>query len=97
MEKQLVDANTIGYLAGLARISLCEEEEKRLKSDLVLILEYVSQLDMLNTDHVEPTDHVMSMTNVFRDDNREKSIRVDQALANAPDTQRNFFKVPRVI
>ncbi|HOJ40563.1 MAG TPA: Asp-tRNA(Asn)/Glu-tRNA(Gln) amidotransferase subunit GatC [bacterium] len=87
----------VKYLAELARIALTEQELAGLEQDLEKILDYVSQLEKIETTGVEPTYHVVPMTNVWRQDKVEASLSTEKALANAPERHGNFFKVPRVI
>ncbi len=87
----------IEYLARLARIKLNEEEKERFEKELTKIIEYVSQLKEVDTENVEPSYHVLPVTNVFREDKVEKSLDVEEVLKNAPDRVKNFFKVPRII
>lgn len=87
----------IAYLSELARIALTDEESRRLEQELQTILDYVSQLNTVDTEGVEPTYHVLPVTNVFREDAVEPSLPVEDALANAPDRSGTSFRVPRVI
>ena len=87
----------IEKIAELARLSLKPEEKGKLQKDLESILAYVEQLKSVNTDHVEPTSHVLNLENVFRkDETRPSDIRED-VLKHAPRREGNFFKVPKVI
>ena len=59
---------------------------------LSAILDYVDQLQQVNTDGVEPLAHPLPIHNVFRDDEPAPSLPVDEALANAPDRQRRLLR-----
>ena len=61
------------------------------------IVEYVNQLQQVNTDGVEPLYHALPMHNVFREDEPRPSLLVDEALANAPDRRGDFYGVPAVL
>lgn len=87
----------IDKVAELARVSLKEEEKKRLNKDLENIVGYVKQLSELNTEAIEPTSHVLKIENVFRKDNVKPSDAGKKVLQYAPLTEGNFFKVPKVI
>ena len=87
----------IEYLSRLARIKLNEEEKERFEKELKKIIEYVSKLKEVDTENIEPTYHVLPVTNVFREDKVEKSLDIEEVLKNAPDRFKNFFKVPRII
>ncbi|RKY31459.1 MAG: Asp-tRNA(Asn)/Glu-tRNA(Gln) amidotransferase subunit GatB [Candidatus Omnitrophota bacterium] len=87
----------IEYLSRLARIKLNEEEKERFEKELKKIIDYVSKLKEVDTENIEPTYHVLPVTNVFREDKVEKSLDIEEVLKNAPDRFKNFFKVPRII
>lgn len=84
-------------VARLARLGLSDAEKEKMRAQLDAILSYVDKLNELETSDVEPTSHVIPMTNVFRDDSVTKSLSQEQALANAPDRQDAFFRVPRIL
>jgi aspartyl-tRNA(Asn)/glutamyl-tRNA(Gln) amidotransferase subunit C len=65
--------------------------------DLNTILEYMEQLNELDTSNVEPLSHVIEMTNVFREDVLRPGLTREEALRNAPAKTAKFFKVPKVI
>src|SRR5262249_40462299 len=79
----------VRWVAHLARLKLTPAEEKALARDLGAIVEYVDQLQKLNTDNVEPLAHPLDLHNVFRADEPAPSLTVDAALANAPSRQGN--------
>jgi len=87
----------VEHVARLARLALSEEEKEEMRSQLDRILGYIEKLDQLDTSAVEPTSHVIPMTNVFRDDALLPSLSREEALANGPDRQEGFFRVPRII
>jgi aspartyl-tRNA(Asn)/glutamyl-tRNA(Gln) amidotransferase subunit C len=64
---------------------------------LSAIVDYVAQLQAVNTDGVEPLAHALPVHNVFRDDEPRPSLPVEEALANAPDRQGDFYGVPAVL
>jgi aspartyl-tRNA(Asn)/glutamyl-tRNA(Gln) amidotransferase subunit C len=92
-----ISVKDVEYLALLARVQLTPEELKRLTTELEEILAYVEKLKAARTEGVPPTSHVLTLTNVFREDRVEGSIPVDAALANAPDREGTFFKVPPIL
>ena len=87
----------IKYLAGLARLGLNEEECRHLQKDLEKILAYVSQLDQVNVDNIEPSYHVLPLKNVCREDTVRESLALDETLKNAPEKYKNFFRVPKIV
>lgn len=88
---------SIDRLSELARLSLSEDEKKLFGRQLEDILEYMDTLGRLNTADVDPTSHVISITNVGREDISGISLDRDQALANAPDHTDKFYRVPKII
>jgi aspartyl-tRNA(Asn)/glutamyl-tRNA(Gln) amidotransferase subunit C len=85
-------------LASLARLKLTEEEINRLPDELSAILEYVRQLDKVDTGGLEPTYQVTGLKNVTRSDElREYQAKPAALLKNAPVVSDNQFKVKRVI
>ncbi len=84
-------------VARLARLEITEAEKEAFSGQLSSILTYVEQLRALDTDGVEPTATVLEQTNVFREDEVQPCLPVEQALANAPEQGEGFFKVPRIL
>ncbi len=83
-------------IAHLARLSLAEHELDSLTRDLATIVDYVRQLQTVDTKSVEPFTHPVNLYNVFREDEPAASLPVDAALANAPARQGDFYRVPGV-
>jgi aspartyl-tRNA(Asn)/glutamyl-tRNA(Gln) amidotransferase subunit C len=85
-------------IATLARLELTTDELELFTHQLGDILEYVAQIQGLDTTGVAPTSHVLNRP-VERDDAVGASLRPDDVLANAPEAARaaGLFKVPRVI
>ena len=92
-----IDDKLVERIARLARLSLTGDERTAMVSDLSNILGYIEKLDELDTRDVEPTSHVVGITNVMRNDSPRPSISADEALSNAPDRVDNFYRVPRII
>ena len=87
----------VDHVARLARLGLSDEEKERMRAQLDAILTYIDKLNQLDTGEVEPTSHVIPMTNVFREDTVWSCLSQEQALTNAPDRQEGFFRVPRIL
>jgi aspartyl-tRNA(Asn)/glutamyl-tRNA(Gln) amidotransferase subunit C len=87
----------VEHVARLARLELTDEEKERMRAQLDSILTYIDKLNELDTSAVEPTSHVLPMMNVFRDDEVRPSLSQEETLANAPDRQELFFRVPRIL
>lgn len=87
----------VEHVALLARLKFSESEKERFTTQMNSILEYMEKLAELDTTHVEPTFHAVAQTNVFRQDIAKPSIPRDLSLSNAPDGDRGFFRVPKII
>jgi aspartyl-tRNA(Asn)/glutamyl-tRNA(Gln) amidotransferase subunit C len=92
-----IGKDEVRHIARLANLDFSEAEYDRFTRQLNSILDYVAQLDRLQTGTVEPTSHAVSDSRGLRDDAVAPSISREEALANAPDADRGLFKVPRVI
>ena len=92
-----ITGKEVRYVADLARLELTPEEVESFTGQLNGILEYMDQLNELDTAGVEPTTHVLPLNNVFRDDDVGHSLGVVDVLANAPEKDRDHFVVPKII
>ena len=92
-----VSKEDVEYVAKLARIELTEDEKNTLTSQLSSILDHIQKLNELDTEGVEPTFHVLDVTNVFREDVVRPSLPTEEVLKNAPARDGDFFKVPKII
>jgi aspartyl-tRNA(Asn)/glutamyl-tRNA(Gln) amidotransferase subunit C len=87
----------VEHVALLARLRLTEEERERFTTQLNSILEHFEQLQQIDTSGVPPMSHAVPMSNVLREDEPAPSLSPEEALQNAPDRDRDCFRVPRVI
>lgn len=87
----------IQQIAKLSRLTLAPEEAAKLAQDLGSILDYVKNLEKLDTKNVEPTSHVLNLENVTRPDEARKSGARDKVLKHAPASDGFFFKVPKTV
>jgi aspartyl-tRNA(Asn)/glutamyl-tRNA(Gln) amidotransferase subunit C len=87
----------VEHVALLARLKFSEAEKERFTTQLNSILEYMDKLKELDTSPVEPTFHAVARRNVFREDRVLPSSPQDLTLNNAPDGDRGFFRVPKII
>lgn len=92
-----ITGKEVRYVADLARLELSAEEVEQFTSQLNGILEYMEQLDELDTDQVEPMAHVLPLKNVLRDDVAAPSLGREATLANAPEADKGHFVVPKII
>jgi aspartyl-tRNA(Asn)/glutamyl-tRNA(Gln) amidotransferase subunit C len=84
-------------IALLARLELTGAELDMMTEQLGRILDFMSQLEELDTDSVAPMAHVADVSNVFREDEVRDSLPRDQALAAAPRHDDECFQVPAVL
>ena len=96
-KKQMVDRDEVFKIAALAKLHLSEEEVSLYTDQMNEILEYMKQLDELDTEDVEPLSHVLDQINMTRPDEEKTSLSRDEALQNAPETDGEYFIVPNVI
>jgi len=87
----------VEHVALLARLKFEEEEKERFTTQLNSILTYMEKLGRLDTQGVEPTFHAVARTNAFRDDAVGTSLPRDLSLSNAPEKEKGFFRVPKII
>lgn len=92
-----VDLKTVKRVAHLARIALSEQEAERMMGELNGILGFVEQLSEVDVTGVEPMTSVMPMAMKKRQDVVTDGGKADDIVANAPETDRNFFLVPKVV
>ncbi len=93
----MISREEVAKIAHLGRLNLSEEELEIYTGQLSHILDYVAKLQELDTSQVEPKAHAVERTNVFRGDELKRSLPTKEALANAPDHDEFFFRVPTVL
>ena len=87
----------VEHVANLARLTFDEEQKEKLAEQLARILDYIEQLNELDTEGVEPTSHAIPVKNVVRPDVVSPSLTQDEALANAPSNVDGLFEVPKIV
>ncbi|MEM9355792.1 MAG: Asp-tRNA(Asn)/Glu-tRNA(Gln) amidotransferase subunit GatC [Pseudomonadota bacterium] len=92
-----VDEDTVRRIARLARIKITDEEAVGLQSELSGILDWVEQLDEVDTENVEPMTRVVPIELKQRQDVVDDGAKADAVVANAPMTEDHFFVVPKVV
>jgi aspartyl-tRNA(Asn)/glutamyl-tRNA(Gln) amidotransferase subunit C len=88
---------TLKYVADLSRIELSPQELEKLSLQLQTILGFIDQLNKADISGIEPTSHILSISNVLREDEPKDSLPIEKTMANAPQKKDNFFVVPKVI
>ncbi len=81
----------------LARLRLTAEEEERFTEQLDKILQYMEKLNQVDTSKVEPFTHAVDIVNVLREDKATNRPNAEALLANAPQRDETFFRVPKII
>ena len=92
-----VDEATVRRIARLARIKVTDAEAKALEKELSGILDWVKQLDEVDTTGVEPMTAVVSTSLKMREDRVTDGGIADDVVANAPAREGHFFVVPKVV
>ncbi|HWT27731.1 MAG TPA: Asp-tRNA(Asn)/Glu-tRNA(Gln) amidotransferase subunit GatC [Mobilitalea sp.] len=95
--RMAITEETIQYVAALAKLSVSEEEKKKVAKDLDNILDYIETMNGLDTEGVEPMSHVLPVKNVFREDVVVNENDRDQLLTNAPQKKDGSFMVPKTV
>jgi aspartyl-tRNA(Asn)/glutamyl-tRNA(Gln) amidotransferase subunit C len=89
-----ISKDEVAHVARLARLKLTDDELERFGEQLSAILEAVGKVSELDLADVPPTAHPLDLVNVWDDDEPRPSLPVEEALANAPDRDGSFFRVP---
>jgi len=92
-----ISPEEVKRVALLARLRLTPQEESQLTEQLDHILGYMEKLNELDTSNVEPFSHAVDAVNVTREDIVTNRPDTDALLANAPERDANYFKVPKII
>jgi aspartyl-tRNA(Asn)/glutamyl-tRNA(Gln) amidotransferase subunit C len=92
-----IDRNLILRLERLAMLELSEEERTQMQSELNDMLSMISKLEEIDTTNVPPLIHLSEAKNIFREDKIQYQVTNKEALKNAPNAQKPYFKVPKVI
>ena len=88
----------VRHLAQLSSLQMSDAEVESLRADIEKIINYINQLDKLDTDGVEPTYQLTGLQNVWRDDEIiDSSVSRRQLLALAAEQSDNCVKVPKVL
>ena len=94
---QRISKSEVQKVAKLSRLNLSEAEIEEFTGQLGEILQYVEKMNELDTKNVEPLAHCLPISNVFREDTIGDSMGTEKTLANAPQKDGEFFKVPKIL
>ena len=93
----MISDETIAYIGILAKLELSGEEKERAKKDREEMVDYMDQLNELDTSDTEPVSHAFFMQNVFRKDVVTNGDGSKDTLANAPEKKDGGIKAPKTI
>ncbi len=94
--KEMITKEQVEHVAKLARLELTEDEKELYTKQLSKILDYIDQLNEVNTDGVEPMTQPIPTVNVMREDIIKKQFERTEMLKNAPHEEYGFFRVPKI-
>jgi aspartyl-tRNA(Asn)/glutamyl-tRNA(Gln) amidotransferase subunit C len=92
-----ITRSDVEHVAQLARLRFSEDQLALFTEQLDTLLSYFDKLQEVDTTGIEPSTHAVSMCNAFREDQVRLSSPEDDALKNAPASERGCFKVPKII
>jgi aspartyl-tRNA(Asn)/glutamyl-tRNA(Gln) amidotransferase subunit C len=92
-----ITKDEVAHLARLSRLALSEQELEHFAGQLDVIIAAVARVQEVAADAVPPTTHALPMTNVFRDDILVPCLGAQAALDQAPASEQDRFRVPRIL
>ena len=92
-----MDKETVATISHLSRLAFDKENEEKITKDLENIIDFVDQLDGVDTSDIEPLKSPLEKTAKTREDEITAKNRKEQFLKNAPDANEDYFLVPRVV
>ena len=92
-----INQNVISKLASLSKLKFNEDEMKLISNDLSKMLEFINQLQDLDTEGIDPLIHVNEEINNWREDQVQGMISQEEALSNSPVKDGTYFKLPKVL
>ncbi len=92
----MISKEEVKHVAKLARLELTDEEVNKYSQQLGSILEYVEQMNEVDTTGIEPMPHAIPVYNVMREDVVKYEQTKEEMMANAPFEEDGFFRVPKI-
>ena len=92
-----ISKEQVKHIAGLARLKLTPREIDKYSQDLTVILDYIDQLKVVDTQGIDIAPEGTGGSPVLREDAAGESLTEEQTLANAPERDEEYFRVPRVL
>ena len=86
----------VKHVARLANLELTPTEVRKFQKQLSDTISYIEKLKKLNTENILPTSQATGLENVFREDEIQSSMSQEEALSNAKETHKGFFKVKAI-
>ena len=97
MKRLYLSKKEVEHIAWLAHIELSKEEKDLFTRQFNDVLDYFKKIDKVDTRRIQPTYHVLDITNVYRKDQASPSLPTEEALRNAPKKEKEFLKAPRIV
>jgi aspartyl-tRNA(Asn)/glutamyl-tRNA(Gln) amidotransferase subunit C len=94
---QIIDTKTVKHVAFLVRLGISEEEAQKFSGQFSSIIDYFNMLNEVDTTDIPPASDIANAQNVLREDVVQPSMRRDEFLKNAPQSERGYVKVPTVL
>ncbi len=92
-----IDHNIVNHIAHLSRLDFTQEENRQIQEELNQIIDFVDQLNQIDTSNVSSLIYMSEERNIFRKDEVFHHISQKEALLNAPEKDSDYFKVSKVI
>ena len=92
----MITIKDVEHVAKLARLELTEEEKEKFTTQLGAVLEYVNQMNEVDTSDVVPMAHAIDFSNVMREDKVVYEQTKEELMKNAPYEENGFFRVPKI-
>ena len=92
----MINKEEVKHVAKLARLELTDEEVNKYSQQLGSILQYIKQMNEVNTTKIEPMPHAIPVYNVMREDIVKYEQTKEELMANAPFEEDGFFRVPKI-
>ena len=94
----MISKKQVEHMAKLARIELTDQEKEKFTKELSSILDYVEQMNKVDTKNIEPIKQITGLKDVMREDKVGKKEKTkDKLLKQAPKRKQDYFKVPKIL
>lgn len=87
----------VNHIANLAKLEFHDNEKEAIRQDMSKIVKFMSKLNEVDTENVEPLMFMSHEINVLREDEPQATITKEQALKNAPKKDSDYFRIPKVL